>query len=92
MLELIAVPHGAYAAQHVDRALVGGVFVGLGAASGRYGEQLHVDGLGANRFRGDGRGIHEALFALERFARADKPAGRVDGGSFGDGRHGDPPL
>src|ERR1700733_5877998 len=71
---------------------MGGVFMGLGATSGRNGEQLHVDGLGAHRFRGDGRGIHETLFALEGFARADKPAGGVDCGGFGDGRHGDPPA
>jgi hypothetical protein len=78
VLELMAVPHGAYSAEHVDRALVGCVLVGFGSAAGRDGKQLHVDGLGANRFRGDGRGIHEALFALEGFARADHPAGGLD--------------
>ena len=90
VFELVAVPHAANAAEQVDRGFVRGVFVGLGAAAGRDGEQLHVDGLGTHRFRGDGGGIHEALFALEGFARADEPAGGVGGGGFADGRHGGP--
>jgi hypothetical protein len=87
VLEVRAVPHSADAAEHVDGAFMGGVFVGFGAAAGRDGEQLHVEGLGTDALRGDGRGVHEALFALEGLAGVDEVAGGVGGGGFGDGRH-----
>jgi hypothetical protein len=65
------------------------VFVSLGAAARRDGEQLHVDALRTDGFCRDGRGIHEALFALKGFARLNYPAG--GDGDFINGRHGVPP-
>ncbi len=71
LLELIAVPHAANSAEHVDRAFVGGVFVGFRAATRRDGEELHVDGLRTYGLGGDGWGVHQALLALVGFSGSD---------------------
>src|ERR1700730_9818746 len=64
VLQLLSVPHAGDAAEDVEGGLVGGVFVGLGAASGGHAEELHVDGVGADGLGGDGGRGHQALLAL----------------------------
>ena len=88
LLQLIAVPHATDSTEHVDGALVRGVFVGFGAATRRDGQHLHVDGLRTDGLRGDSGGVHEALLALKGFAGTYEPAGGSDGPGFRRGWHG----
>ncbi len=71
LLELIAIPHAASTAEHIDGGFVRGVFVGFGTATRRDGEELHVDGLSTYGLGGDGGGIHETLLTLVGFSGAD---------------------
>ena len=87
LFELLSVPHSAHTAEHVDGAFMGGVFVGFGASTRRDGEELHVDGLGAYGFGGDGWGVHETLLALIGFSGTDEPASGGDGFGLRGGRH-----
>lgn len=75
VFEVMSVPDAGGALEGVDGGFVGGVFVGLGAASGRDGDELHVDAGGADGFGGDGDVVLESLLADEGFAGLDEAAG-----------------
>src|SRR5215469_395256 len=45
VLEALAVPDTGFASEGADGSLVGGVLVGAGAAAGRDGDELHVEGF-----------------------------------------------
>jgi len=75
VFEMMAVPYTGGAGEGIDGGLVGGVFVGAGAASGGDGDELHVDARGADGFGGDGDVVLEALLADEGLVGLDEAAG-----------------
>jgi hypothetical protein len=64
VLEPVAPPHLAGAGDDVDRGFVGGVLVGLGAASGRDALEVHADGLRPDGLAGDAFEVGKALFSF----------------------------
>ena len=76
MLEPLAPPHPALAAQHIDRRLVRLVLMSLRAAAGRDRQQLHMDRLRAHGVGGNGGRVVEPLLADERLAGGDSAAVR----------------
>ena len=75
VFEALAVPDAGLAGEGVDGRFVGGVLVGAGAATGRDGDELHVDCLRSDRFSGDGYVVLKALLAGEGLAGMDEATG-----------------
>ena len=65
MCESASEIHAGFAAQHIESGLVVGVFMRLGAGAGRDGDDLQMDGLGANRLGLNAWRVGKALLADE---------------------------